>query len=181
MKVAQTNSSLTEHRLHRQLGLRDLVLTQILCVVGSSWVGVAAGLGRAQTITWIAAMLVFYLPMAGSVIGLNRTMPLEGGLYVWAHRAFGNLGGFLTAWNLWVYGIAVTAAILYAIPTELSYLIGPSAAWLPENRIASVAIVTGMIAAVTVAALRGLDLSKWIHNIGGGAMLTVFVVLILLP
>jgi len=40
---------------------------------------------------------------------LNRAMPLEGGLYVWAHKAFGNLGGFLTAWNLWFYGIAVTA------------------------------------------------------------------------
>ena len=157
------------------------MLTQILCVVGSSWVGVAAGLGRAQTAMWIAAMLLFYVPMAASVIGLNRTMPLEGGLYIWAHRAFGDLGGFLTAWNIWFYGIAVTATILYAIPTELSYLIGPSAAWLPESRIASVAIVSLMIAAVTVAALRGLELSKWIHNIGGGSMLTVFVVLIFLP
>ena len=126
-------------------------------------------------------MLLFYVPMAASVIGLNRTMPLEGGLYIWAHRAFGDLGGFLTAWNIWFYGIAVTATILYAIPTELSYLIGPSAAWLPESRIASVAIVSSMIAAVTIAALRGLELSKWIHNIGGGAMLTVFVVLIFLP
>ncbi len=95
--------------LPRQLALRDLVITQILCVVGSAWVGVAAGLGRAHTLMWIAAMLLFYVPMAASVIGLNRAMPLEGGLYVWAHRAFGDLGGFLTAWNLWVYGIAVTA------------------------------------------------------------------------
>jgi amino acid transporter len=174
-------SSDKDHHLHRQLSLRDLVLTQILCVVGSSWVGVAAGLGRAQTAMWIAAMLLFYVPMAASVIGLNRIMPLEGGLYIWAHRAFGDLGGFLTAWNIWFYGIAVTATILYAIPTELSYLIGPSAAWLPESRIASVAIVSTMIAAVTIAALRGLELSKWIHNIGGGAMLTVFVVLIFLP
>ena len=183
MSVAKISSSspVAEHRLHRQLGLRDLVLTQILCVVGSSWVGVAAGLGRAQTITWVAAMLVFYLPMAASVIGLNREMPLEGGLYVWAHKAFGDLGGFLTAWNIWVYGIAVTAAILYAIPTELSYLIGPSAAWLPENHIASSAIVTGTIAAVTIAALRGLALSKWIHNIGGIAILAVFAALIVLP
>jgi amino acid transporter len=181
MKTAQSSSAVAEHRLHRQLGLRDLVLTQILCVVGSSWVGVAAGLGRAQTITWIAAMLVFYLPMAASVIGLNREMPLEGGLYVWAHKAFGDLGGFLTAWNIWVYGIAVTAAILYAIPTELSYLIGPSAAWLPENHLASSAIVTVTIAAVTIAALRGLALSKWIHNVGGIAMLAVFAALIVLP
>src|ERR1700743_697358 len=73
--------------------LRDLVLTQVLCVVGSSWVGIAAGLGRAQALTWIAAMVLFYLPMAVSVIYLNREMPLEGGLYVWARTAFGDLGG----------------------------------------------------------------------------------------
>jgi amino acid transporter len=182
-QMAQTESlpAAAEHRLHRQLGLRDLVLTQILCVVGSSWVGVAAGLGRAQTLTWVAAMLLFYLPMAASVIGLNREMPLEGGLYVWAHKAFGDLLGFLTAWNLWIYGIAVTATILYATPTEISYLIGPSAAWLPESHLASLAIVTTMIAAVTLAALRGLEIGKWIHNIGGGAMLLVFAILILLP
>src|ERR1700728_4306786 len=170
-----------EHHLHRALGLGDLVLAQILCVVGSSWVGVAGGLGPAQSLTWVAAMLVFYVPMAASVICLNRRMPLEGGLYVWARTAFGDLGGFLTAWNLWVYGIAVTAAILYAIPTELSYLIGPSASWLPENRLVSLAIVTTLIALITIAALCGLELGKWIHNIGGIAMLAAFAALILLP
>jgi amino acid transporter len=170
-----------EHRLHRPLGLGDLVLAQILCVVGSSWVGVAGGLGPAQSLTWVAAMVLFYVPMAASVICLNRRMPLEGGLYVWAREAFGDLGGFLTAWNLWVYGIAVTATILYAIPTELKYLIGPAAAWLPENRLASLAIVTTLIAAITFAALRGLELGKWIHNVGGIAMLIVFGALILLP
>jgi glutamate:GABA antiporter len=176
-----STSSHAEHGLQRQLGLRDLVLAQVLCVVGSGWVGVAAELGRAQALTWIAAMLLFYFPMAAVVIGLNRIMPLEGGLYVWAHRAFGGLGGFLTAWNLWVYGIAVTAAILYAIPTELAYLIGPKAAWLPESHVASLAIVTSIIAAVTLAAVRGLEWGKWIHNIGGIAMITAFVALILLP
>lgn len=178
-KVAATQRP--EHELKRQLGLRDLVLAQVLCVVGSGWVGVAAELGRAQALTWVAAMLLFYFPMAVVVIGLNRIMPLEGGLYVWAHRAFGGLGGFLTAWNLWVYGIAVTAAILYAIPTELAYLIGSTAAWLPENHLASIAIVGSIIAAVTFAALRGLEWGKWIHNIGGMGMITAFVALILLP
>src|SRR5271154_3103129 len=139
-----------ETSLYRRLRLRDLVLTQILCVVGSAWVGVAAGLGRAQAVTWIAAMVLFYLPMAVSVIYLNREMPLEGGLYVWARTAFGDLGGFMTAWNLWFYGIAVTAAILYAIPTELSYLIGPSAAWLPEDHLAAITITGAITIAITV-------------------------------
>jgi len=141
-------------------------------------VGVAAGLGKAQTLMWLGAMLVFYVPMAGSVIALNRAMPLEGGLYVWAHRAFGNLGGFLTAWNLWFYGIAVTASILYGIPTEVAYLIGPSAAWLPENRMVSIGIVTALIVVLTAAEIRGLEIGKWIHNAGGVAIMLVFVALI---
>jgi glutamate:GABA antiporter len=170
-----------EASLHRRLRLRDLVLTQILCVVGSSWVGIAAGLGRAQALTWIAAMILFYLPMAVSVIYLNREMPLEGGLYVWARTAFGDLGGFMTAWNIWFYGIAVTATILYAIPTELSYFIGPSAMWLPEDHLASFAITAVITVAISAAAFRGLELGKWIHNIGGISILIVYSALILLP
>jgi glutamate:GABA antiporter len=167
-----------EQQLRRQLGLRDLVLSQVLCVVGTMWVGVAAGLGKAQTLLWLGAMAVFYLPMAGSVIALNRAMPLEGGLYVWAHKAFGNLGGFLTAWNLWFYGIAVTASILYGIPSELAYLIGPKAAWLPESRTVSIAIVAVLIVLLTAAEIRGLEIGKWIHNAGAVAIMAVFVALI---
>ena len=173
MDEAQVSAS-TDHQLRRQLQLRDLAIAQVLCVVGSGWVGVAAGLGRAETLMWVGAMLVFYVPLAASVIGLNRAMPLEGGLYVWAQRAFGNVGGFLTAWNIWFYGIAVSAAILYQIPSEMAYFIGPSAARLPENRVASVLIVTALIAALTWAEIRGLEIGKWIHNAGGVAMMLVF-------
>jgi amino acid transporter len=178
---AASPKAAAEHGLHRQMGLSDLVLAQVLCVVGSTWVGVAAVLGRAQAVTWIAAMLLFYFPMAAVVVLLNRIMPLEGGLYVWAHRAFGNLGGFLTAWNLWFYGVSVAVAILYATPTELAYLIGPRAVWLPESHAASLAIVAVIVAAITVAAIYGLELGKWIHNIGGAAMIVLFAGLILLP
>lgn len=170
-----------DHQLHRPLGLRDLVLAQIICVVGSGWVGVAAGLGRAQSLVWVAAILAFYVPLGASVVCLNRRLPLEGGLYVWARVAFGDLVGFLAAWNIWVYGIAITATILYSIPTEISYLIGPAAAWLPENRFAALTIVIMLLCALTVAALRGLELGKWIHNAGGVAMVGVFMALIALP
>src|SRR5512146_870171 len=135
MSGAQAGESTgnNQHSLKRQLGLRDLVLTQILYVVGTTWVGVAAGLGHAQVVMWIAAMILFNVPMAASVIALNRIMPLEGGLYVWAREAFGDIGGFVTAWNIWVYGIAVTATILYETPSAIAYLLGPRAQWLPNS------------------------------------------------
>ena len=171
----------SDHALRRQLTLRDLVLSQILNVVGTAWVGIAAGLGSAQALVWISAMLLFYGPMAVSVYFLNRPLPLEGGLHAWARQAFGNAGGFMTAWNIWAYGMTVTAAILYQVPSELAYLIGPRAAGLPENHLLCFALLATILAVLTLAAVRGLELGKWIHNVSGAAMLVVFAVLILLP
>ena len=119
------------HHLSRQLSLRDLVLSQVLTVVGSSWVGLAAGLGHAQTLVWLFAFATFYLPMAAAVYYLNREMPLEGGLYVWARRSFGDTLGFLTAWNIWAYGLVVIALLLFQLPSEFAFMVGPSAAWIP--------------------------------------------------
>src|SRR6266496_5311883 len=117
----------------KELGLFDLVLTQVVFVVGTIWVGTAAKLGYSQIIFWLLAILTFYLPLAAVVIYLNRLMPLEGGLYQWAKAGYGEMAGFLTAWNLWVYAVIVTGAIVFVVPTDLSYMIGPSAAWVPGS------------------------------------------------
>ena len=174
-------SERSNHGLARPLRLRDLVLSQILTVVGSAWVGIAAGLGRAQAVAWLAALALFYVPMAVSVIYLNREMPLEGGLYVWARTAFGDTGGFMTAWNIWAYGLAVIAAILFQIPSEVAYMLGPRAAWIPESHLAVFSLLTLLLGALAVTAIRGLELGKWLHNLGGAAMLLVFALLILTP
>jgi hypothetical protein len=66
--------------LKKELGLFDLVLTQVVFVVGTIWVGWAAKLGNEQNVFWIIAIITFYLPLAAAVIFLNRLLPLEGGL-----------------------------------------------------------------------------------------------------
>jgi glutamate:GABA antiporter len=170
-----------EHHLKRQLRLRDLVLAQVLTVVGSSWVGLAAGLGRAQTLVWLLALVSFYLPMAISVFYLNRAMPLEGGLYVWARHAFGDALGFMTAWNIWLYALSSIATILFQIPSEFSYMIGPSAAHLPENHAFVYSLLAILVALLAWTAVRGLGLGKWIHNVSGSAMILAFALLIAGP
>src|SRR3954463_9840308 len=97
--------------LRKELGLRDLVLQQIVYVVGTVWVGTATKLGPSQVIFWLAAILLFYLPQAAVVIELTRRMPLEGGLYQWARLGLGELMGFLVAWNLWLYAVVYIATI----------------------------------------------------------------------
>src|SRR5215468_7876518 len=167
--------------LRKELALRDLVMAQVLCVVGSTWVGIAAKLGRAHVAFWLGAMILFYVPLAIVVIYLNRMMPLEGGLYQWAKSGFGELAGFLTAWNLWVYAVIVTAAIIFVIPTDTAYMLGVVGAWLPASKIATLALTGGVMAGITLVAIRGLDIGKWLHNIGSIGVMTAYVILLGLP
>src|SRR5947207_6419308 len=93
----------------KELGLWDLILTQILFIIGLSWVGAAAKLGPAHTVFWLLAIAFFYFPSAVVVIYLNRLLPLEGGLYQWAKFGFNDAIGFMVGWKLWLYGITNTS------------------------------------------------------------------------
>jgi amino acid transporter len=167
--------------LRRELGLRDLVFAQVLNVVGSFWVGVAAKLGKAHAVFWVLAMLLFYVPLALVVIYLNRVLPLEGGLYQWAKQAFGAFWGFLIAWNLWCYAVIVLGSILFAIPTEIAYSIGPRAAWLPSSHAATSALTGVVLLFIAWVAVQGLSIGKWLHNAGGFAVMSAYAVLLALP
>src|SRR5438128_5172956 len=120
--------------LKKPLGLRDLVLTQILFVVGSSWVGAAAKLGHSHLLFWSLAILLFYIPQAAVVIYLNGRMPLEGGIYQWAKLGFNEFIGFIVAWNIWLLSITVIALCGMFVTINLSYALGPGFAWMPENK-----------------------------------------------
>ena len=167
--------------LKKELGLFDLVLTQIMFVVGTFWVGWAARLGYEQNVFWILAIVTFYLPLAAAVIFLIRLMPLEGGLYQWAKLAFNDFVAFMVGWNLWVFAITILASAGLLVTTSISYSIGPSAAWI-KNSAAMITLISSLLViGMMVAAMRGLGFGKWIHNVGALVHLVTFTTLILLP
>src|SRR5213083_1103904 len=175
--------SVKEHSesLKKPLGLFDLVLTQILFVVGSSWVGAAAKLGQAHLFFWLLAILLFYIPQAAVVIYLSNRMPLEGGIYQWAKLGFNEFAGFIVAWNLWLLSITVIALGGMFTTTNISYAIGPSAAWMPNSKWCVSLISSALVAGLGWTCVRGLSLGKWLHNVGAFAMLLVYGALICLP
>ena len=167
--------------LPKELGLSDLVLTQVLFIVGLPWVGVAAKLGPAHVIFWLVAMVFFYVPSAVVVIYLNRAMPLEGGLYQWAKLAFSEAIGFLVAWNLWLFAILNTSETGLQVTQYLAYVIGPGGRWLTDSRWFISLMSAAIIAALVAITLVGLGVGKWVHKAGGMLMLGTFAMLVLLP
>jgi amino acid transporter len=165
----------------KELGLTDLVLTQIVFVVGTIWVGTAAKLGNQQLFFWLLAIATFYLPLAAVVIYLNRLMPLEGGLYQWAKLGMGEFAGYMVAWNLWVFAILVMSGIGLTVVTNLSYAFGPTGRWIADSKTFITLFSLALVGVMVWVSTRGLSLGKWVHNAGGVLLMATFVALIALP
>jgi len=87
-----------------------------------------SGSGRtrpAQSLTWVAAMVLFYVPMAASVICLNRRMPLEGGLTSGPAKPFRRSGRLPHGVESLGLGLAVTATDSVRDSHGAQVLIGP--------------------------------------------------------
>jgi len=167
--------------LHRELRLFDLVLIQVMYIVGSGWVGAAARLGPSHVVFWMLAALTFYLPQAAVVIFLNRLMPLEGGLYQWATVGFGRTLGFMVGWNLWAYSILMIPTFAVMVATNLSYVLDPSSAWLTRTAWYTPLVSVAFIAVASAVSVRGLGVGKWLQNAGGLAQFIVYGSLVAIP
>ena len=163
----------------KELGLRDLVLQQIVYVVGVIWVGTAAKLGPSHIVFWLMAMLLFYLPQVAVVVHLSRAMPLEGGLYQWTKLGFGDAAGFMVAWNLWMYAVVLISVIGLTVATNLSYAFGVS--WMASSKPFITFVNCAVLGVLMALAVLGLSVSKWLHNAGSIMLLIAFAVLIALP
>ena len=182
-RLARSGDGVALHsgELHKSLGVPDLVLAQLLYIVGLTWVGVAATLGPSHVVFWLLAIVLFYLPSAAVVIHLSRLMPIEGGLYQWAKLGFNEFTGFMVAWNLWVYAIVLNAEVGVQSATFVGYSLGPKGAWLMESHLLMAAASVVVVCVFSFVAILGLNVGKWVQNAGGLIMLVVLAAAIGLP
>lgn len=181
VKQAEAEVRTRSAELPKELGIRDLVLAQILMVIVPEFFGTAVKAGPASGVLWIVAVLLFFIPQALVVAHLNRIVPLEGGLYEWTRIAFGDLVGFLTAWNTWLSYILQVAQIALVTTTYLSYALGPDAAWIASNKSLLLAASVGLLVALMFVARRGMGVGKWVSNVGSLITLATLLGLVALP
>jgi glutamate:GABA antiporter len=155
--------------LRRELGLRDLTLFAIACIVGTRWISAAAHAGPGSIILWVLGAVFLVAPLAVAVGTLAVKYPSAGGIYVWTRNDFGPWHGFLCFVCYWIQ-MAVwfpSAAMFYA--GAAAYTFGPGYAHLADSRIY---VLTASLAAIWLALgsnIVGLKVGKWTENVGGAA------------
>ena len=64
--------------LKRELGLRDITLFAIACIVGTRWIPAAAHAGPGSVTLWLVTALFFVVPLAITVGALTVKYPGTG-------------------------------------------------------------------------------------------------------
>ena len=166
------------NRPKRVMGFGDVVLFYVVTGISLRWIATAASAGPSSVIIWVGAWLAFYVPLALSVIELSSRYPHEGGLYVWTKRAFGDFSGFMCAWVYWTSNLPYFPAVLYFAASNALYI--RQASWEHLSTNATFYIIFSLLALglATFLNVIGLDIGKWLHNVGAVAMCVPVLIVI---
>ena len=166
----QRQEAQPEIQLPRVMGFTDLLLFYVVTGISLRWIATAAAAGPSSVVIWGIAWLCFYTPLALSVLELSSRYPDEGGLYVWSKHAFGDFAGYMSGFSYWTSNLPYFPAVLYFAASNALYIRGERWAFLAGK--ASFYIWFSLIALtlITLLNLLGLDVGKWLHNIGAFGM-----------
>jgi glutamate:GABA antiporter len=160
------------------MGVWDVLLFNVVTVLGPRWIAAAAHNGTSSISLWILAAIFFFIPTGLVITELSTRFPEEGGLYAWSKHAFGEFHGFVAGWNYWVYTLFYFPALLFASASMAAYIGGIGYAPMAQNR---TFLLIGSFVLLFVAVFMniiGLRIGKWLQNAGGVATFLPLMILV---
>jgi len=167
-------------QLERRLVLRDLVLFNLVAILGIPWVATAAKAGPGSITLWLLAAALFFVPQGLAVIQLAADLPHEGGIYAWTRKELGEAHGFVCGWCYWINNVLYYPSLLLSAAVTATFIFGKGESGLADNCAYVLPFtVIGLILAVGLNVV-GVGTGKWLQNIGGLSVFLPGVVLVAL-
>lgn len=164
--------------LRRSLGLADVAFFFIVAASNLQWVAAAAVNGPSSLIIWGLGWVCMFLPLSIVVVFLSSRHPDEGGLYVWSKLAFGPFAGFLSGWTYWTSNLPYFPALLYFMAGNVLFVHGWNSSELSASPAYFITISLIGLAIATFLNVLGLDIEKWLNNVGAASRWGVTLLLV---
>jgi amino acid transporter len=166
--AARPEAGAPETSLRRALGLRDLVLFNVVAVMGLRWLATSASsAGPGAIALWVLAGVMFFVPQGLVVTELASRFPQEGGIYQWTKRALGERHGFLCGWCYWINNVLYYPNLLISTSAIATYVVGRGGTDLGRD---PTYILTTTVVCLWIAVLMnilGVGTGRWLQNAGG--------------
>ena len=176
--MTQPERTLHDGELRRALGLRDLVLFNLVAVIGLRWLATAAKAGPSALALWILAGLLFFVPQGLVVTELASRFPEEGGIYQWTKRSLGERHGYVCGWCYWINNVLYYPNLLISTAVIGTYVIGKGDSGLSGDW---TYVLTATLVCLWLAVLMnivGVGTGRLLQNAGGIGTYVPGVVLI---
>src|SRR5437764_3428315 len=170
----------TGPKLVRALKLRDLVLFNLVAVLGLRHLGTTAKFGPGSLLMWLIAAVFFFIPQGLAVIELSSRFPKEGGIYFWTKHALGEGHGFLCGWCYWINNVVYYPNRLISAAVIATFIFAKSASGLSDNWTYVLPVTLATLWIATVINIVGAGTGKWLQNAGGVGTYVPGLILILL-
>ncbi|MEO6446120.1 MAG: APC family permease, partial [Gemmatimonadaceae bacterium] len=167
-------------QLRRSLGVRDLVLLNIVAVMSLRWMATSAAAGPSALVLWFLAGLLFFVPQGLAVSELSLRYPDEGGVYAWTKRGYGETHGFLCGWCYWINNVLYPPNLLISTAVMFTYAIGRGGTGLEGDWTYVLLATLTMLWLAAGLNIIGVQSGKWLQNVGAICSYTPGLVLIAL-
>ena len=175
-----TKTTQTSPTLVRALRLRDLILFNLVAVLGLRHLGTTAKFGPGSLLMWLIAAVFFFIPQGLAVVELSSRFPKEGGIYFWTKRALGEGHGFLCGWCYWINNVLYYPNLLISAAVIATFIFGKGGSGLSDNWAYVLPMTLGTLWIATLINIVGLGTGKWLQNAGGVGTYVPGLILILL-
>lgn len=169
-----------EVTLDRALGLRDLVLFNLVTVVGLRWLATAAKAGPSAIALWLLAAVFFFVPQGLVVTELASRFPEEGGIYQWTKRALGEKHGYLCGWCYWICNVLYYPNLLISTAVIATYVVGKGGGAAASDWTYVLCATLVCLWLAVLMNIVGVGTGKWLQNAGGVGTYLPGVILIAL-
>src|SRR5438067_1396613 len=159
-----TETTQTKPQLVRALKLRDLVLFNLVAVLGLRHLGTTAKFGPGSLVMWSIAAVFFFIPQGLAVIELSSRFPKEGGIYFWTKRALGEGHGFLCGWCYWINNVLYYPNLLISAAVIGTFIFGKSESG--DNWAYVLPVTLAILWLATLINIVGVGTGKWLQNAG---------------
>ena len=157
---------MSQGQFHRALSLRDVVLFNVVAIVGLRWLSTSAQMGPASLVLWVLALLVFFVPSGLAVMELSTRLPGQGGVYQWAKHAFGDMHGFIAGWSYWISNLVYFPSLLLFVSGVFLFIGGSAWLGLGDSVLYNTLFTLAILWLALGLNLIGLERGKWVQNIG---------------
>lgn len=147
----------------KALGVRDIVLMNVVAILSIRQLSTVAPYGAASVLLWVIAAVGLFIPLSMVCGELSTGWPEAGGIFVWVRAAFGPRIGWLCVFFFLCSCIFFFPMLLQFLVTTLVFCFDES---LALNKVFVGLCSMGIFWGLTWVNIRGIEWTRKINNMG---------------